>query len=151
MINKGITFPDGTYWYTCRKCQGTGSVRGNLCDHCYDLDVNALTGAIKLARGERYYALLKAILSVCGKVIVDDAKALAEPQEKKFYALDVAYLAIKYNLSFKVVFEWLEETHFCRAGMHKHMREAMRRNKKTVAALMNEACEKYGLPVEDVG
>ena len=147
MINKGITFPDGTYEYTCRKCDGAGVARGNPCDHCYDLDLIALTGAIKLARGERYYALLKAILNILGKVILDDAKAI-HAEQNSFKAADVAYLCIKHNLSFKVVFEWLEETGFCPTGMHEHMRDAMRRQKATVADVMNMAREKYGLSVE---
>jgi hypothetical protein len=142
MIAKGKSSPDGTYLYKCAKCAGRGMVHGSTCDHCYNLNTAQIAEHLKLARGQRYYALLKALLSVNGKAIVDEAKALIQRGDK-FTIIEVAYLALKFGMSFKAMFEWLEETLICPTGMHEAMRDTMRRNKVTVADIFDKAREKY--------
>jgi hypothetical protein len=143
MINKGVIQPDKSYQYTCRQCAGRGMVHGQPCAHCYGLDVDRLCVELKLARGERYYALLKAYLSVRGKAIVDDAQGI-RARAGKLTPFDVAWLSAKYDLNFKAIFEWLEETNVCAAGTHYHVRETMRRQKVTVAAFVEKARAQFG-------
>jgi hypothetical protein len=123
-INKGQTFGDGTYIYTCGTCNGRGVSGGVDCPYCYGLDTVKIIEAMgKGARGQRYYALLKAYLSVQGKPIVDTFKEIWQAQGA-FYVIDIAHLVNRYGLNFKALTEWLEETGCIPSGMYERIKEA---------------------------
>lgn len=104
---KGQRQPDGTYIYTCGKCHGRD---GNQdCDWCYGLNLDRIVEEMqKGARGQRYYSLLKAHLSITGKEIVDEWQRLKEEKDA-LRAADIGYLSLKFRLNFKATWEWLEE------------------------------------------
>ena len=81
-VAQGQVMPDGRYIYTCGSCYGTGYHRrtGVRCPDYYDLGIARITNALKTARGARYYALLKALLSVRGKEIRDEALRIQAAQ-----------------------------------------------------------------------
>lgn len=139
MINRGVLQPDKSYQYFCLKCDGAGLAEGKTCDHCYALDLDLLRSNIRVARGERYYALLKAILSLVGKSIYDDAQQIKAQRDGKMTPIDVAYLAVKYDLYLKVVWEWLQETGAIQTVSYEDIQAMLRRKKMTVGQLLDLA------------
>lgn len=107
-IARGTVQPDKSYRYTCSKCRGSGLYRGYICDWCYALDLDMLRYNLRTARGKRYYALLKAILSIIGKQIVDDAKTI-ERERGDFRVYDLGWLCHVHDLNLTALGEWLEE------------------------------------------
>jgi hypothetical protein len=117
LVAKGITQPDGTYLWQCNKC----NERNPDCDWCYGLNTSRIIEEMnKGARGQRYYALLKAFLSVSGKAMVDCAHSTHEP-DGKMSPVGVGFVALKFGLNFKATCEWLEETHCIRAGAYDYI------------------------------
>lgn len=137
-LRKGQTLPDGTYLYTCGKCNGTGEYNDFLCDWCYGLDTAQLCEHLKMARGERYYGLLKALLSVIGKPMVDYTRQLREKQGK-LLVVDIAHVHLKFNLNMKATWEWLYETRVLRTDY-----DAFKDSKLKVKDAEAAAIEKYG-------
>jgi hypothetical protein len=138
-LRKGQTLPDGTYLYTCGKCNGVGNHGGVLCDWCYGLDAAQLCEQIKMARGERYYGLLKALLSIIGKQMVDYATSIRERQGK-LQVLDIAHVHLKFDLNMKATWEWLYETRVIRTDY-----DAFKDSKLKVKDAEAAAIEKYGV------
>lgn len=123
-INKGQTLDDGTYIYTCGTCNGRGVSGGTDCPYCYGLDTAKILDAMKQgARGQRYYSLLKAYLSVQGKPIVDSFWKIKREQGS-VKVIDIAHLVNVYGLNFKALAEWLEETRCIPSGMYRHISES---------------------------
>ncbi len=126
MINKGYYAEDRGYIYTCRLCGGQGyTVPGDPCPHCYALVMSDLLREFQMARGERYYAILKAILSLVGKGIIDDARWITRSQGHLLIS-DVVLLMVKYDWPFnrtKAFFEWLEERGVCPFGMYDALKD----------------------------
>jgi hypothetical protein len=138
---KGKTLDDGTYVYKCGKCYGRGKYHGETCDWCYALDIQRIVEEMKKgARGQRYYSLLKAFLSVNGKAMVEECHRIAQEQQK-VTPVDIGYLSLKFGLNFKATWEWLEETHCLRTTYH--LFEDSGKKVRDVYAL---AREKYQLP-----
>lgn len=137
-LQKGQTLPNGTYLYTCGKCNGAGENGGFLCDWCYGLDAKQLSEHLKMARGERYYGLLKAFLSVQGKQIKDYAMEIAEGQNG-LTAPDIAHIHLKFGLNMKATWEWLNET-----GVIRKPYDYFSRSKYKVRDAETAAIEKYG-------
>lgn len=142
-VAKGYITPDKRYIYVCSKCDGTGRYRNNDCDWCYNLDLDVLRAEIKTARGKRYYALLKAILSRVGKPIVDTANKIHD-ETGKLTPIDIGYLSLWFDLNFKATCEWLEEAQIIPHGMHDRIRQNVK-----VGDLYALAREKYGIPSPD--
>lgn len=113
-IAKGQIQPDKSYRYTCGKCGGFGQTKeGKLCDHCYDGIYERLIEEFATARGERYYALLKAILRIKGKAIYDYAQSLIKENGGKLRPVDFGHCVLEFNFPhnrMKPIAEWLEET-----------------------------------------
>lgn len=133
-INKGKTLPDGTYIYTCH-CGGVG------CTYCYALDTAKILDAMKDTRGQRYYGLLKAFLSVQGKAIVDTFHRVKAEQGGSVTPVDIGYVVSLYGLNFKATVEWLEETGCVAGGTHRRITAGLK-----VGTIMDAAREKYGVP-----
>lgn len=145
MIGKGQIQDDKSYVYTCLQCQGSGWFHGDPCTHCYGGDIDRLLVEFAVARGERYYALLKRILAANGKAIYD---AACEIRQKNggFRPYDIAWLCIKFDWPqnrMKALAEWLEETHFMPAAMYSHLQE----HGMKVSDMFDMAREKYGVEV----
>jgi hypothetical protein len=146
-VAKGRWNPETGYDYTCGKCAGTGDVRGYVCDHCYgvlkpDAQWSAIMSAFKTARGQRYYALLKAALSIKGKAIVDDAESYKERGEKLTVA-EIFHMMVRHEwprIRAKAFFEWLEETYTIKTGIYRHMRNS--------GLTIKGICEKLNIPIE---
>lgn len=139
MVAKGVTQPDGTYLWTCNKCSGMGQD----CDWCYGLDTTKIIEEMKKgARGQRYYALLKAFLSVKGKEIVDFVNTLRNPDGGVSPAA-VGCVSLKFGLNFKATCEWLEETRVIRAGTYDRLMDSRLRlpNGKTKAIQVKDIYE----------
>jgi hypothetical protein len=126
MIAKGEIQADSSYRYTCGNCNGNGRFMDGKtgeyedCPHCYNLDYDKLIEAFRLARGERYYAILKAILSIKGKAIVDSA--IARKHDGKLFVADLLHLLMEFKFPrnrFKPLVEWLEETHTLKSGVYE--------------------------------
>lgn len=113
MLRKGTTAPDGTYTYKCGCCFEIPS-----CPYCYGGDLSKCQEAIKTARGQIYYGLLKTILSHVGKQMVDETNALRQSQDGTLSAVDLGYISLKFGLNYKATVEWLEETRCVKAGTH---------------------------------
>jgi hypothetical protein len=125
MIAKGTIAPDKSYHYTCMQCNGRGLWHGDPCTHCYDGDMDRLMTEFAMARGERYYALLKAILVQNGRAIYDEARLIREATGR-FTPVDWAVLCIMFNWPqnrMKALAEWLEETQFAATGFYDHCRD----------------------------
>lgn len=120
-VAKGQSYPDGTYVYTCGTCNGAGFVGDNHdCPDCYGLNVEKIVEQIqKGARGQRYYGLLKAFLSVRGKEIVSGFWTI-KARDGKVTPVDIGYLSLKYGLNLKATWEWLEECRCVHSGMYEH-------------------------------
>jgi len=138
---KGVSSTDGTYIYTCGKCNGYGLYRGDVCDWCYNLDTTRIIEEIKKgARGQRYYSLLKAFLSVNGKAIVDEHRRI-KCENGKVVVVDIGYISLKFGLNLKATWEWLEETQCVYSGTYNHFTES----KLKVSDVYKAAREKYQL------
>lgn len=136
-LRKGQLQPDKSYRYTYGKCNGKGTCGAVVCDWCYGLDTARLCEQIKMARGERYYGLLKALLSVIGKEIHDYAVSIVDRQG--FIAgVDIAHVHLKFNLNMKATWEWLVETDV----IHQPY-EYFSRSKYKVRDAESAAIEKY--------
>jgi hypothetical protein len=133
-LRKGVTHDDGTYEYTC----GCGFKDSN-CAYCYGGDLARCQEAIKTARGQIYYGLLKTILSHVGKTLKDEVRAFKA--SGKFTPIDMGYLSLKYGLNFKATSEWLEECGAVKAGSY----EMIQRGGLKVKDIYAAAREKYEL------
>lgn len=143
MIAKGQTQPDGTYLYTCLKCGG----KGGDCPDCYGLDSARILAAMKDgARGERYYALLKAFLSVNGKAITDEGKRIYAERDG-LRPIDLGYISLKFGLNFKATVEWLEETVVIPGNTYERI---INHPRVTVKLIYEKARETYGLTEDGV-
>lgn len=123
-VAKGKIQPDGNYKYRCGQCGGSGQYAGRTCSHCYDLNLPKLLEEFELARGERYYAILKAILSLQGKAIIDEAKRIsASNPSGKLVVIDLGYLCIKFGFGqrMKPLVEWLEEGQVIPYGSYERL------------------------------
>ncbi len=129
-INKGHVDENHNYIYTCGNCNGAGYVVDSKtgldqsCHHCYALDYPALLIAFTTARGERYYALLKAILSIKGKAIHDRAMEIRASRDGKLLIADLCHLLMEFQFPrnrMKPLAEWLEESRVCPAGMYDRL------------------------------
>lgn len=139
MVAKGKTLEDGTYLYTCGHCNGTGRVGDTVCNWCYALDTDAVLAAMREgARGQRYYGLLKAYLSVKGKEIVDEARRIRH-ERGSFTPVELGYLHVMFGLNFKATVEWLEETGVIRSGIY----EAFTNSGYKVRDFVAKAKERY--------
>lgn len=138
-VAKGRTLEDGTYLFTCGHCGGTGQIAETVCSWCYGLDADAILAAMRDgARGQRYYGLLKAYLSVRGKAIVDEAKRLYDEQGA-LMVVDLAYIHRLFGLNFKATVEWLEETQVIHSGVY----DAIEYRGIKVRELVEKAREKF--------
>lgn len=109
-VAKGRTLGDGTYLFTCGTCGGKASEDKSVeCAWCYGGDARRISAEMKTARGQRYYGLLKSLLAVNGKAMVDEFHRLAKAQGKAT-GVEVGYISLKYGLNFKATWEWLYET-----------------------------------------
>lgn len=123
MINKGTIRTDHSYSYVCGNCRDAMSEE---CPHCYGGNPTLLLEAFSTARGERYYALLKAILRIQGKAIYDLASELRETRGS-FTPVDIAALMLAFGWPsnrMKPMAEWLEETRFIPAGTYDDLHES---------------------------
>lgn len=123
-IAKGQHQPDHSYKYTCGKCQGRGKLPNGICDHCYSLNMELLLEQFQTARGERYYAILKAILSVKGKAIHDRAVQIKQ-ETGKVSPLDLGIMCIEFGFGtrMKPLVEWLEECRLAPTGLYTNLQE----------------------------
>jgi len=120
VVAKGQIQADKSYSYTCGYCSGRGfmldSRKGDEpCSHCYNGDYEQITMYLRTAQGERYYSLLKAALKISGKAIHDKALEL-KAIENKITPPILGYLSYHFQINFKALGEWLEETHVLPAG-----------------------------------
>lgn len=149
---KGEIQADKSYRYTCGKCRGKGNSNGVICDWCFNLDLDKCREAIKTSQGQKYFSLLKAILSIVGKHIYDDVMAYKAANESgKIAIVDLGYITLRYGLNFKATIEWLEETHGLLSGTHSRIMESNFTDKQTgkrrkikVSDIYDFAHEKYG-------
>lgn len=123
-VAKGQIQEDKSYQYTCGKCKGQGMIDARFCNHCYNLRHDLLSEQFQTAKGEQYYAILKAILSIKGKAIYDKAVEI-NAQNGKFTPVDIAYLSILFGfeMRMKALCEWLEECQFLPTGLYEDLRE----------------------------
>lgn len=122
-VGKGHSYDDGTYEYVCAACNDRGTVGGSECVWCYGKDADRCLAAMREgARGQRYYALLKAYLAVRGEDIVSAAKAM-HGGEKKLTVLDLGRLHLRFGLNFKALVEWLEECHVIWTGTYEKIKD----------------------------
>lgn len=129
MLRKGKTAPDGTYTYKCGCCFEIPS-----CPYCYGGDLDKCREAIKTARGQVYYGLLKTILSHVGKQMYDEAKNW----QGKLAVVDLGYISLKYGLNFKATCEWLEETCVLPTGIYDRIMDGSRLKVKDIYAAARE-------------
>lgn len=121
-VAKGQIQLDNMYIYTCGNCNGVGFFSNEVCPHCYNLDYERLTQEFKTARGSRYYALLKAILSVSGKAIADEFIDL-KSTHGKLSPVQMGYLTLRFGMNFTALGEWLEECRLIPSGMTLRVKE----------------------------
>jgi hypothetical protein len=120
-VAKGVWNPDTGYSYICANCNGTNRA---TCTHCYGLNYPKLLEAFAVARGARYYAILKAILSIKGKAIYDRAREVAGGG--KLSPADLCELLVEFEFPpnrMKPLVEWLEETRILPTGAYGRLRE----------------------------
>lgn len=127
MIAKGQIQPDYAYQYTCGHCSGVGFLlsTGKICPHCYNLDLPRLLEAFQTARGSRYYALLKAILSIQGKAICDRYLEIYAERGNHWIVIDYGRLVLEFGWGkrMKPLAEWLEECRLIPTGTYEKIRE----------------------------
>lgn len=127
-VAKGRIDESYNYVYTCGYCNAKGFLSGLPCPHCYNLHLPRLMQEFATASGERYYALLKAILSIKGRAIYErakevDSQRLANQGGHLTYA-DLYHLFMEFNFPrnrFKPFVEWLEECNVIPCGTHDKM------------------------------
>jgi hypothetical protein len=122
-VNKGRWDQETGYAYICWRCNGSGS-EGN-CPDCYDLDYGRIMHQFRAAQGQRYYALLKAALSIRGKEICDHTRKMRSAKGKLSPA-DMCFLLVHYGFPknrLKPLMEWLEETRVIPGGSHRRLKE----------------------------
>ena len=138
-VAKGQRQPDGTYLYTCGTCGGKASADPSVeCAWCYGGDVKRIAAELKLARGARYYALLKAFLAVNGKAMVDEILRFKAERDGKFTPVELGYVSLKYNLNFKATWDWIHEN-----GHIRYSYEDMGRASWKVKDVYAAARERY--------
>lgn len=121
-VGKGQSRPDGSYDYICAACRDSGVVDGSECVWCYGKDADRILDEMhKGARGQRYYALLKAYLSVKGRDIVAAAQWM-HGGEHKLTVIDLGHLHLRFGLNFKALTEWLEECGVIRSGVYDRLK-----------------------------
>lgn len=136
MAAHGHAHEDGSYEYTCGLCGGQGS--NASCPWCYGLNVKRISEEMrKGARGQRYYSLLKAHLSITGKAIVDECKRL-KAEQGKITPVEIAYLSVKFGLNFKATWEWLEETRCIQTSYGHYVRDGWFTVKQAVDAALQQ-------------
>jgi hypothetical protein len=113
VINKG-RIEGFKYCYKCHNCDGTQAE----CVYCYALDTQRIKQEIKTARGQRYYALLKAFLSVEGEAICKKLLWIKKSRGRVLL-FDVGYLSLLFGLNFKATCEWLEEANLVTSGIYE--------------------------------
>jgi hypothetical protein len=139
MLRKGQSLADGTYVYRCG-C----SFANPECTYCYGANLERCRYALKSARGERYYGLLKTILSHIGKDLVDAVRAIRDRNEP-VTVLDVAWIAWKHDLNFKATCEWLEETSAIRSGVYNTVHDSrIKISEMMQQAQLLEQCHSIG-------
>jgi len=134
-LRKGITASDGTYTYTC----GCGFKDAD-CQYCQGGDLAKSQAAIKTARGEIYYGLLKTILSHVGKAMVDETKRIRQLRDGKLSPIDIGYISLKFGLNYKATCEWLEETGVIWSGTYDEIKSM---KDYSVKFIYEKAREKY--------
>lgn len=135
LVAKGKSSPDGTYIYTCGTCDGRG------CTDCYGGDTEKILAAMNAgARGQHYYALLKAFLSVKGRAMVESFHRVKAENGGTITPVDLGYITSLHGLNFKATVEWLEETGCVRVGTHRQIIES---RGLTVRRIMDAARDKY--------
>lgn len=119
LVAQGKTLSDGTYLWECNKCEGNPE-----CNWCYGLDTDRIVDEMKKgAKGQRYYALLKAVLSVRGKEMVDFAKTMRQ-ENGGFSPAGIGVVSLKFGLNFKATAEWLEETSILPSGWYERVMDS---------------------------
>lgn len=116
MLRKGKTSAAGAYTYVC----GCG-FKDSDCAYCCGGDLKRCQDAIKTARGQIYYGLLKTILRHVGKAMYDEAKRLRDSDET-LTVVDIGWISRKYDLNFKATCEWLEEIVAIRTGTYARIK-----------------------------
>jgi hypothetical protein len=140
-VATGTKMLDCSYRYACASCAGTGKRGEQICQDCYGLDIERITLALKTARGYRYYALLKAWLSVRGKEMADEAKRVKE--KGALSPIDVGYISLRFDLNLKATSKWLGECRVIPAGAYEYFMHG-----HTVHEVYAAAREKYPELVE---
>lgn len=130
VINKGHIAEDKTYVYTCHRCNFTD----DLCPYCFARNMELVRVNLRHTRGQQYYALLKTALSVIGKDICDSAASLGN-QHGKLTWMDLGYLTVQFDIPFKPLVEWLEETGVVKSGTYRYFQE----NGGKVGVLLDKA------------
>lgn len=123
---QGRILDDYTYEYTCANCNGAGFFANDECTYCYNRDYKRCMEAFRNARGQRYYALLKTILSLKGKNMVEDVLAIKAGGKLASIA-DLIHLMAKYEFPpnrFKPFCEWLEECRAIKSGAYTRIIES---------------------------
>jgi hypothetical protein len=147
-VARGHIEPDKTYVYTCGRCRGRGAVNAELCTDCYNGKLDRLLVEFAVARGERYYALLKSILRIQGRDIYLEASRIRDAKEK-FTPFDLGTLMLKFHWPenrMKPLAEWLEETQFMPTGMYSHLQEQRFKVKDAMSWARQEAAREYFYP-----
>lgn len=115
-INKGHLTEDKAYIYTCHNCAG----QNPDCPYCYGLNTERILAEMKKgAQGQRYYALLKAFLSVQGQAMVQKARDIQQAQGGKLLVYDIGYLSLHFGLNLKATWEWLSEAGVVASGSYE--------------------------------
>lgn len=153
-IAKGRILADYTYVYSCKMCGGTGFLldakRGDIvCHHCYNLDYDKLMEAFATARGERYYAILKAILSIKGKAMCDRFKEVEKAAGRHLWVSELFVLCFR-EFGFpenrmKPFVEWLEEARVLPTGAYDRLRNRGMKVRATLEAV--KASGQWGNPL----
>ena len=124
-VSRGVWDDECGYLYTCGRCHDLKAAVAKSdslnCPDCYGGDWDKLVEAFAVARGERYYALLKAMLRIRGKAWVD-AFRMRRQQEGKITPSMLVELFLDTGLPrnrFKPYMEWLEERECLRLGMYE--------------------------------
>lgn len=135
MINKGHFDDEKNYHYTCHRCGFSDS----LCPYCFGRDMDLVRVNLRHTRGQQYYGLLKTALTVVGKDICDRAIALAK-RDGKLHYMHLGWLTVQFDLPFKPLVEWLEETGVIRSGTYDYFHE----HGGKVGELLTKARAEYG-------
>ena len=135
MLRKGKTLPDGTYEYTC----GCGFADPD-CLYCQGGDLDLCLIFLKAARGDRYYGLLKTILSHIGKQMKDEVIRIRE-RDGGLSIPDIGWISLKYQLNFKATCEWLAEVGAIRTMIYEGITPHFTVGMIMQAAALVDVCE----------